>query len=418
MDILYYAYPRLSISGRGFGAAQAPKGGMMMKKRLTGILLLVLILAGMWLSVSRMSAVPPGEAETGTSSEPEPTPAPEPTNTDIAMQLLSSMTPEQRVWQMLYVFPQAVSGSNTDADAELWAEKMAERPAGGFVINSENMASAEQLRALTASIKSSADICPFIGVDEEGGQVARLAFTLGVTTDFKAMYTYREGGEAEARANAAVIGGDIASFGFNQDFAPVADVWTNEKNTVIGKRAYSDDPDEAAALVSAAVEGFKSQNIITTLKHFPGHGDTEGDSHYAAVHSAKTLDELRQCEFKPFVSGIAAGAGMVMTGHITLDEIDPGVPATLSEKVVTDLLRGELGWDGVVITDSFIMAAIAQNYDETDAAVMAVNAGCDIILGPGDPDAVAAALLERVDPARIDESVLRILILKLESGLI
>ena len=389
-----------------------------MKKRLAGILLLVLILAGLWLSISRADAVPSGEAEPASDVTPEPAPTPEPASRDIATQLLGAMTPEQRVWQMLYVFPQDISGSNTDADAELWAEKMAERPAGGFVINSENMASAEQLRALTAAIKDSASICPFIGVDEEGGQVARLAFTLGETTDFKAMYTYREGGEAQARANAAVIGGDIASFGFNQDFAPVADVWTNEKNTVIGKRAYSDDPDEAAALVAAAVEGFKSQNIISTLKHFPGHGDTEGDSHYAAVHSTKTLDELRQCELKPFISGIAAGAGMVMTGHITMDEIDPGVPATLSEKVVTGLLRGELGWDGVVITDSFIMAAIAENYDEADAAVMAVNAGCDIILGPADPDAVAAALLERVDPALIDESVLRILILKLESGLI
>ena len=160
-----------------------------------------------------------------------------------------------------------------------------------------------------------------------------------------------------------------------------------------------------------------ASGVIATLKHFPGHGDTQEDSHYAAAHSAKTLEELRACELLPFTAGIEAGAGMVMTGHIIMDSMDPGIPATLSKKVVTELLRGELGWDGVVITDSFTMAAIAGQYDECDAAVLAIEAGCDMILGASDPQAVAQAILERVSSARIDESVLRILTLKVERGL-
>ena len=358
---------------------------------------------------------PPPEVSAAPAPEPTPEPTPEP---DRAQELLDGMTPEEKVWQMLYVFPQHVCGENTCTDEAVWREALEKYPAGGFVLNSDNMSSPEQLRATVQCIKDGSAITPFVGVDEEGGRVARLAYTLGVTTDFKPMFTYRELGEDCAFANAQIIAGDIASFGFNQDFAPVADVWTNEENTVIGQRAYSSDPEEAASLVAAAVRGFTSGGVIATLKHFPGHGDTQEDSHYAAAHSAKTLDELRACEMLPFESGIAAGAGMVMTGHITMDAIDPDVPATLSGKIVTDLLRGELGWDGVVITDSFTMAAITERYDPAQAAVMAIEAGCDIILGPADPQSVAAAILESVSPERIDESVLRILRLKLESGII
>lgn len=361
---------------------------------------------------------PVPEAAPSPTPAPEPTPTPALTSQELAAELLAGMSDEEKVWQMMYVFPQDVCGNHCCTDLEVWADALKRYPVGGIVANSENMQSAEQLKTMLSCIKAGAATAVFTGVDEEGGAVARLAYTLGITTDFRPMYYYREDGTDTAFNNALTIAGDISTFGFNQDFAPVADVWTNSENTVIGTRAYSDDPEEAAELVAAAVRGFSKGGVVSTLKHFPGHGSTAEDSHYSTAVSDKTKEELYQCELLPFLSGIEAGAGMIMTGHITMSAIDPDHPATLSKAVVTGFLREELGWDGVVITDSFKMAAIADNYDQCQAAVMAVEAGCDMILGPDDPQAVVLAILEQVEPERIDDSVLRILTLKLEQGII
>ena len=358
------------------------------------------------------------EEAVSAGAEAPPTPAPEPTAEELAQEILAGMTLEEKVWQMMYVFPQDVTGSYTCTDLEQWADALALRGAGGFVISTENMESAETLKAMLACLPHAADITPFIGVDEEGGKVERLAYTLGATTSLKPMYTYKDEGAGTAYANAKTLAGDIAAFGFNQDFAPVADVWTNEENTVIGQRAYSDDPEQAAELVAAAVRGFTDGGVIATLKHFPGHGDTAEDSHYGSAVSQKALEELRTCEFLPFLSGIEAGAGMVMVGHISLPQVDGDTPATLSKVLVTDVLRGELGFEGVVISDSFTMAAISGRYSQREAAVLAIQAGCDMILGSDDPDGVVQAIMEEIPEQRIDESVFRILLLKLESGIL
>jgi len=233
------------------------------------------------------------------------------------------------------------------------------------------------------------------------------------------MFTYRDKGTETARANAYTIGSEIAEFGFNVDFAPVADVWTNPDNTVIGRRAYSDDPRETAQLVSAAVRGFHDGGVACVLKHFPGHGDTEEDSHLGAAYCEKTAEELAQCELLPFIAGIEAGADMVMVGHITIPALDPDHPATLSRAVIAGLLREQLGFDGVVITDAMRMGALSGAEDSpAESAVLAVEAGCDLILAPEDPDAVVRALLDTFDEARLDESVRRILRLKLNRGII
>ena len=351
----------------------------------------------------------------GEQDAAEPTPLPDPLET-----LLSGMTPEEKVWQMFVLRPEQVTGEDSTADAALWTESLSRRPVGGLVFNGTNMESPEALKDMLAAAGglSSRGVAPFLCVDEEGGTVARLAYYLGVTTDFKPMFTYREGGTETAYANARTIAEDVCGFGFNLDFAPVADVWTNPANTVIGKRAYSDDPTEAAALVAAAVQGFHDGGVMTVLKHFPGHGDTAEDSHLGAAYSDKTLEELEECEFLPFASGIAAGTDAVMMSHITLNAVAPGVPASLSRTVVTGLLREKLGFrDGVVITDAMEMSALAE-LDPCDAAVMAVEAGCDLLLAPPDPDAAAAAILARVPESRLDESVLRILRLKQARGLL
>ena len=150
--------------------------------------------------------------------------------------------------------------------------------------------------------------------------------------------------------------------GFNADLAPVADVWSNPDNTVIGDRAYSDDFAQAAELIPEAVRGFHSGGVATTLKHFPGHGDTLADSHDGAVYVSKPLEQLRREELLPFRAGIASGSDMVMIGHLILTEIDAAQPAPFSYRIVTELLREELGFQGVVITDGLQMKALTDSY--------------------------------------------------------
>ena len=167
--------------------------------------------------------------------------------------------------------------------------------------------------------------------------------------------------------------------------------------------------------------GFTDAGVICCLKHFPGHGDTSTDTHEGAAVVSKSLDELRAGEFLPFVSGIEAGADMVMIGHITVTSVDPE-PATISKAIITDVLRGELGWDGVVITDSLDMGALA-GYDNGEVCVRYIEAGGDIMLGVPDLEAAVSALEAavsegRLSEERIDESVLRVLTLKIEHGII
>lgn len=336
-----------------------------------------------------------------------------------AREMLAGMSREEKVWQMLVVFPQQLTGDGFSGDEALWREAMAACPAGGVVFDGDNMESADQLAAMLSAARGAGSIPPLLCVDEEGGEVARVAYALGAVTDFRPMFTYRAGGADVAFDNARTIGSELAALGFNVDFAPVADVWTNPDNRVIGRRAYSDDPEEAAALVSAAVAGFHAGGVGCVLKHFPGHGDTAEDSHLGAAYCGKAPGELAECELVPFAAGLAAGADMVMVGHITLPKLDPERPATLSPAVVTGLLREQMGFAGVVITDALRMGAITGAAESSaQAAVLAVEAGCDLLLAPEDPASAAEALLAEISDARIDESVLRILELKLRLGLI
>lgn len=351
-----------------------------------------------------------GSGEGAVSPSPSASPAP----LSPVEEKLRDMSLEEKVWQLMFVYPEDVSGEKCCTDAELWRSALSTRPVGGIAFLSENFPSEEETCEMMAAI-AAAESGVFLGLDEEGGKVARLSYALGVTTKFKPMYEYRGEGRTGAYLNARTIAEEVASFGFNMDFAPVADVWTNEKNTVIGPRAYSCEPEEAAALVSAAVEGFHAGGVISVLKHFPGHGDTDEDSHYLSAHTDKSLGDMRQCEFLPFASGIGAGCRVVMVGHIIAEDIDPENPATLSKKVI-DLLRSELGFGGVVITDAFTMEGLG-DIDEAEAAVMAIRAGCDMILAPSDPDAAMKAIMENIPEERIDESLRRILELKYEWGI-
>lgn len=340
--------------------------------------------------------------------------------------LLAEMSLHDKICQMMLVAPEAMTGVETaTAAGQMTKDAMDEYPVGGVILFAKNLVSRDQTAGMISNLQKYAKeqngIGLFISVDEEGGKVTRVAKNLG-TTQLKPMYEYREQGVQTAYDNAAVIAKDISQFGFNLDFAPVADTWSNPKNMVIGDRAYSDDYETAAQLVSSAVEGFHSENMMCTLKHFPGHGDTEEDSHTGSAYVYKTLDELRMEEFLPFRAGINAGADMVMVGHITLPELDT-IPASLSSVVIMDILRGELEYDGVVITDSLSMKALTDLYGEDKIAVMAVKAGNDLLLCQTGMKTMVNALESAVangeiSEERIDQSVRRILKLKYQYGLL
>lgn len=289
-------------------------------------------------------------------------------------------------------------------------------PAGGFVIFRKNIDTPVQLRKLNAALKSASKISPLIAVDEEGGRIARLANHKA----FK-LKKYSSAEEiaksGQVRQASEYIASYLKYYGFNMNFAPVADINTNPENVVIGDRAFGSDPHEVSRNVSDYFDGLHSQGIAGSLKHFPGHGDTKDDTHsgYVAVH--KTWPELLKSELIPFRENLAK-ADSVMIAHITMKNVTTDdLPATLSHELITGKLRDELGYDGVVIADALMMKAIRNHYTSGEAAIMALEAGCDILLMPYDyreafDGIIGAVKSGRISEARIDQSVKRIMKLK------
>ncbi len=330
--------------------------------------------------------------------------------------LLASMTMEQKVAQLFIVRPEAADSMD-----------MGDHPVGGYCVFAHNFRDPASLDSLVHALN---DQCfpPLLCIDEEGGTVARIGRNpeFGVPA-FPSMKTVgRRGAQAVYEAGKA-IGSYLRRYGFSVDFAPVADVDTNPDNPVIGRRAFSEDPERAAVLVVEFMRGLEKAGMASCLKHFPGHGDTAADSHAGYAESLKTWEEMLACEIIPFRAGIGAGVPMVMVGHISAPNVsEPSgevLPATLSRMWITDKLRGELGFRGIVITDSMAMKAISDRYDPGTAAVMAVEAGADIVLMPADYSAACKGVLDavrsgRLPQTRIDESLARILKLKISLGLL
>lgn len=345
---------------------------------------------------------------------------------DEITKMMSEMSLHEKICQLFVVTPEGLTGYDlvTESGAAT-LDALKEYPVGGLIYFAQNLENTEQTKTMISATAESnsvvSDIPLFFAVDEEGGIVARCADKLG-TTAFKPMYNYREKGTDTAYSNAFTIASDIAGLGFNLDFAPVADTWSNPDNTVIGTRAYSDDFQQAAELVAGAVKGFKDGGVVCSLKHFPGHGDTAEDSHVGMASSYKTVDELENAEYLAFESGIAAGADMVMVGHITMVNID-NQPASLSKTIITDELRGKLGFDGVVVTDALAMGALANYYSSDEIAVAVLKAGGDLLLMPENLDSAVKGIEKAVKNGdltekRIDESLERVLRLKKERGIL
>lgn len=402
----------------------------MMKRIVSSILLLfVLLLAGC--GGQTAASTPAPAATPSTAPAPAPTPTPEPTPTpDPVAEALAAMTTEEKVGQLLVA---GILGTESGEDA---IQAIQDYQVGGIILFGRNVESADQLVALTNGLKAlNGDYVPlFLCVDQEGGRVDRMPPEVDRTPGAGQVGESLSQEDAGA-AYGALLSAECAAFGFNLDFAPSLDIWSNPENTVIGDRAFGVEWESVSAFGFHAVQAMEEAgNVIPVVKHFPGHGDTSVDSHVDLPVVDKTLDELWQSELVPFdmaLSGEYWGeqkmdpAPAVMVAHILMTQIDPDLPASLSPAVVTGLLRQEMGYEGVVCTDDLTMAAISDTYGMGEAAVLAMEAGCDLLLVCHEADNLTAAretLLAAVDSGRIsmerlNESVYRILSLRGEYSL-
>ena len=342
--------------------------------------------------------------------------------------LLNSMTLEEKVYQLFIVKPESVAGVEKATKATEATQKgFSKYPVGGIVYFSTNIVKESQIKQMIASsqvyAKEKRGIGLFIAVDEEGGSIARVANNLETTKIDSMKKVGQRGDPSEAYQIGATIAGDISKLGFNLDFAPVADVIIEGRNTEIGSRSFGKDPSLVSAMVSQLVRGLQDNGVIGTLKHFPGHGSTIDNSHDGASITTRTLDDMEQTEFLPFQEGISAGVEFVMMSHLTAVEIDKEYPASLSQRIVTGILREKLNFEGVIITDALKMNAVSDSYTSDEAAVLALQAGVDVLLMPVNLSKAAGGILDaveigRISQDRIDESVRRILRVKWKYGLI
>lgn len=336
-------------------------------------------------------------------------------------ELISSLTPEEKVSQMLIILPEALTDGETVTECgEGFREALAGSAPGGFIFMEGNLQDPGQTRQMLEGIKEfyreEGLPEPFLALDEEGGTVTRIAKNeaFGVPRFPSAREIGQSGNVSDAALMGSVIGGYLRELGFNMDLAPVADVLTNPDNTVVAERSFGSDPAAVSAMVRAESEQLMAGGVIPVLKHFPGHGATAGDTHSGYAATEKTLEELMEAELVPFADG-ADYAPAVMAAHIALPEVTgDDMPASLSETVISGILRERLGYDGIVMTDALNMGAVTGQFSSAEAAVLAVEAGCDLILMPADYHAARQGLLDalasgRIAEERIDESLERIL---------
>lgn len=367
----------------------------------------------------------PTEPATEAPTQPEPTEPP-----DYVTSLLREMTLRQKVGQLFIVHPDSLDPPPDPAKKCATActpamiRAMENYPVGGIIMFAENIESPRQLKKFNADLQACSEIPLFLCVDEEGGLVSRLAnhkaFNL---PKYKSVASVgKSGAPAKALEMGRTIGAYLKEYGFNVNFAPVADVNTNPKNTIIGTRAFSPKPETAGQMASAMADGLREAGIIPTFKHFPGHGDTVEDSHDALAVSRKTAAELAACEWLPFES--ATADDVIMVGHIALlNVLSDRTPASMSPEVVTGILKNQLGFQGLVITDSLEMGAITDLYTSDKAAISAVKAGCDLILMPANLEKAFDALVNayetgELDTADLDATVERILRFKERHGIL
>jgi len=349
------------------------------------------------------------------------------TEEEILRSIMKTMSLEEKIGQLFILqFRNNRDGSPLQKVDENLSRFIRDFEPGGIILFRENIVDNRQVESLISNLQSLSRIPLFISVDEEGGLVSRLGKVPKVdVTLLPPALSIGDKNDAGLAYNAGlVLGRELRAIGVNMDMAPVADVNTNPDNPVIGSRAYSSDPRTAGEMVSEVIRGFHKYNIASVIKHFPGHGDTSFDTHVGTVVLPFNRDRLNRVEFIPFEYGIAAGTDAIMTAHIVMSGISNlPLPATLNPEIVSGIIRKELGFDGLVISDALNMGAISKNYTSGESAVAGIRAGLDILLMPEDSRSAFDALLEAVhrgdlSEKRIDESVYRILRTKYQRNIL
>lgn len=343
---------------------------------------------------------------------------------------LQQMTLRQKVGQMFYVRPESLDPSINHETQNIKLLRLQEvnqamtelnkdYPVGGIILFAHNIKDEAQLSTFISQIRA-LNGSPLLCIDEEGGRVAYIANNGNFDVEkFTSMESIGQTGDpTKAYYCGNTIGTYLHKYGFDIDFAPVADVNTNPENRVIKDRAFSDDPYVAAPMVTSYLQGLRDAGVEGCIKHFPGHGDTKADTHHGYAESLKTWEEISNCEMTTFKAGIRSGCRLIMTAHISLPNVKGAeMPATMSSLILQDKLRGELGYQNIIVTDALKMQAITKHYGSEEAAIKGIQAGLDIMLIPLHFTKAFDAVVNAVNTGviseeRIDQSVRRILKLK------
>lgn len=401
---------------------------IVLHKNLPAILLMMLIVIVPGCSNNTAETIPSSPQHTMASEvTPSPTIVPEVTTSPTVVVTepseeidpigakIAAMTLEEKIGQMLMV---GIQGTTLDDHA---IRMISEDKVGGIILYANNISSLEGMINLINNIKETNKVNPiplFVSVDQEGGKVSRMP------KEFESIPSSRAVGntnnEHMAQTMGELIGKELKLTGFNMNYAPVLDVNSNPNNPIIGNRAFGNTADRVTQMGLAQMNGLRSEGMIPVVKHFPGHGDTSVDSHLELPVVNKTKEQLKQLEWIPFQAAIKDQAEAVMVAHILFPKLDPNKPASLSKTIIGEQLRGEMGYQGVVITDDLTMGAIVEHFDMATAAMATIEAGSDILLiahGYDNERVVVKHILQNVvngtlSESRIDESVYRILTLK------
>ena len=357
------------------------------------------------------------EEEIAVTPEPTPEvtePTPEERLDEIINANIEAMPLEDKVAGLFVVTPESITGASAVIQAgEGTRDALARYAVGGLIYFAQNIKSEEQLKEMLANTKQYAKYPVFLAVDEEGGTVARVA-SAGIGPKVEPAGDIGATGDTGNAYNAgAAIGGALADLGFNLDFAPVADL-ANVEGSIMEGRAYGTDAGTAAGFVAAMVKGLQEQKVSACLKHFPGIGSSAQDTHNGMASSDRTEEQFRAEELAVFRAGIDAGAQVIIVGHMSAPALTgDNEPCIFSRRLLTDILREEMDYDGVIITDALNMSAVSDYYGADEAAIMAVLAGCDMLLMPEDFEKAYNGILQAVADGnisveRIDDSLRRI----------
>lgn len=385
-----------------------------------------LVLSLSFTACSNAGKTEPSQQENTASETVTPTAQPTADLNAQAARIVAEMTVEEKVAQLFFVTPESLTGmGQVIAAGETTQKAYNAMPVGGIIYFKPNLIDTEQTQTMLKATQEYATerigIPVFLGVDEEGGTVVRIGGreAFGVADPGNMREIGNTGDTEQARQSARTVGTYLADLGFNVDFAPVSDI-ANSPSTTMSKRSFGSTSQVVSPMVVAQIEGFSEAGVLCSAKHFPGIGGAYGDSHTDAIATSKTIEEMKAEELQPFSAAIDADVPFIMVGHLTVQQATGSqLPASLNSVIMSELLRGDMGYEGLIITDALNMGAVTKFYNDDEVGLQAILAGADMILMPTNLNesynTVLTAVRDgRLSEERLDESVRRIVRTKLE----